>query len=144
MFRNEIRSKIQWICFDYVRFAHGVAGCIGLAYGLAQMYLRAVAGRQVVLYIAFLDEAHGGSSRSVAYLKDARLERSLECRRREGENGLLLQAYAYQSLLSACGGGASASGGGSSLPTEPVTSTVTVTVTVGSLQHTTTFPSTVN
>jgi hypothetical protein len=98
----------------------------------------------VVLYIAFLDEAHGGSSRSVAYLKDARLERSLECRRREGKNELQFQAYAYQSLLSACGGGASASGGGSSLPTEPVTSTVTVTVTVGSLQHATAFSSTVN
>ena len=49
---------------------------------------------QVVLYIALLDEAHGGSSRSVACLKDARLERSLECWRREETNGLLFQPYA--------------------------------------------------
>ena len=62
----------------------------------------------------------------------------------KGKTGCYLQAYAYQSLLSACSGGAPASGGGSSLPTEPFTSTVTVTVTVGSLQHTTTFSSTVN
>ena len=61
------------------------------------MYLRSELRRQVVLDIALLDEAHVGSSGAVAYLKDARLERSLECRRREGENGLLFQAYAYLS-----------------------------------------------
>jgi hypothetical protein len=48
--------------------------------------------------IALPDLAHGDSSGSVAYLKDARLERSLECRRREGKNELLFQAYAYPSL----------------------------------------------
>lgn len=48
--------------------------------------------------IAFEDVAQGGSSRSVAYLKGARLERSRECQRRGGVNGLLLQAYARGSL----------------------------------------------
>jgi hypothetical protein len=41
-------------------------------------------GRQMVIHIAFLEETHDGSSRTVAYLKDGRLERSLDCRRREG------------------------------------------------------------
>ncbi len=98
MFRNEILSKSQWIAFDCSRFGHGVAGCIGLAYRIAQMYLCAEARRQMVLHIALPDLAHGDSSGPVAYLKDARLEPSLECRRREGKNGLLLQAYAYPSL----------------------------------------------
>jgi hypothetical protein len=43
------------------------------------------AGRKMILYIAFLDEAHGSSSRSVTNLNGARLERSMECRRREGK-----------------------------------------------------------
>ena len=98
MFRNEILNKSRWISFDCVRFGHGVAGCIGLAYGLAQIYLCAEARRQMVLHVALLREAHGDSSGLVAYLKDARLERSLECRRREGEDGVLFQAYAYPSL----------------------------------------------
>ena len=98
MFRNEFLSKTRWICLDCVRFGHGVAGCIGPAHGFAQMYFCEERGMQVVLHIAFLDEAHGGSSRSVACLKVTRLERSLECWRREGENELLFQAYAYQSL----------------------------------------------
>jgi hypothetical protein len=62
------------------------------------MYLCVEAGRQMVLHIALPDLAHGDSSGSVAYLKDARLERSLECRRREGENKVLLRAYAHASL----------------------------------------------
>jgi hypothetical protein len=39
----------------------GCARRIGLASGLAQMYFRAETGRQVVLHIAFLDDAHGNS-----------------------------------------------------------------------------------
>ena len=54
----------------------------------SQMYLGAVAGRKVILYICFLDEAHGSSSRSVACLEGARLKRSPECRRREGGNSV--------------------------------------------------------
>ena len=46
MFRNEILSKTRWICLDCVWFAHGVAGCIGLAYGFAQMYFCEEAGMQ--------------------------------------------------------------------------------------------------
>lgn len=41
----------------------------------------------MVIQIAFLEETHDGSSRTVAYLKDGRLERSLYCRRREGGKG---------------------------------------------------------
>src|SRR5208337_1824062 len=93
MFRKEILSKTRWICLDCVWFDHGVAGCIRLAYGFAQMYFCEERGMQVVLHIAALDGTHGGSSRSVACLKVARLERSLECWRREGTNELLFQAY---------------------------------------------------
>jgi len=103
MFRNEVLSKVRRTCIDCVLFGHGAASCIGLAYGHAQMYLCAEARRQMVLDIAFVDETHGGSSGSVAYLKDARLKRSLECRRREGKDGLLLQAYANQSQRAVSG-----------------------------------------
>ena len=53
-----------------------------------------VPGRKVVLHIAFLDDAHGDSSRSLDCLNVARLKRSLECRRREGNNLLLSPSYA--------------------------------------------------
>jgi hypothetical protein len=98
MFRHEIQSKSRWIGFDCVRFGHGIAGCIRLTDRVAQMYFCAEARRQMIPRIALPDLAHGDSSGSVAYLKDARLERSLECRRREGKNELLFQAYAYPSL----------------------------------------------
>jgi hypothetical protein len=48
----------------------------------------------MAFHVVSLDGTHGGSSRSVACLKVARLERSLECWRREGTNALLFQAYA--------------------------------------------------
>jgi N-acetylneuraminic acid mutarotase len=54
---------------------------------------------------------------------------------------LLAMSGAGLSLLSACGGGSSASG---PPPVQPVTSTITVTATAGSLQHTTTLSLTVN
>jgi len=79
MFRNEILSKIRWICLARVRVGHRVAGCIGLAHERAQMYFCEEGGMEVVLHIASFDGTHDGSSRSVAHLKDARLERSLEC-----------------------------------------------------------------
>ncbi len=75
VFRDKVRSKMQWIYLDCVRFGSGEAGCVAQAYGLAEMNLCAVARRQVVLYIALLNQAHGSSSQLVAYLKDARLER---------------------------------------------------------------------
>jgi hypothetical protein len=85
MFRNEIVGKTQWICLNCVRFSYGVAGCIGLAHGRAQMYSCEKGGMQVGPHVASLVGTHDGSSRSVAYLKVARLERRLECGRREGE-----------------------------------------------------------
>jgi len=81
MFREKILSETQWNCLDRVWLSHGEAACVG--YRLAKMYLGAVAGSQVVLYIALFVQTHGGSSRSVACLKGARLKRSLECLRRE-------------------------------------------------------------
>lgn len=51
-------------------------------------------GRKVILDIAFLDEAHVDSSRTVAYLNGARPKRSLDCRRREAKIKLLPEAYA--------------------------------------------------
>jgi len=84
MFCNKILSKTQWICLNRIRFRIGEAGCIGLALERTKMGLCVVAGRQVVLFVASFDQAHGDSSGSVAYLNVARLERSLECQRREG------------------------------------------------------------
>ena len=77
MLRNEILSKSGWSGLNCVQFGHGEAGRIGLAYGVAQMNLCAKARRKMVLHIALPDLAHGDSSGSVAYLNDARLERSL-------------------------------------------------------------------
>jgi N-acetylneuraminic acid mutarotase len=54
---------------------------------------------------------------------------------------LLSMSFAGLGLLSACGGGSSAGG---APPVQPVTSTITVTATAGSLQHTATFSLTVN
>jgi hypothetical protein len=51
---------------------------------LAQMYFRVEAGRQVILYIAFPDDAHGSSCRSFACLEDALVEKNLNA---EGEKG---------------------------------------------------------
>jgi hypothetical protein len=44
-------------------------------------------GMQVVLDFASVDGAHGGSSGSIAYLKDARLERSLSAEGEKGKTG---------------------------------------------------------
>jgi hypothetical protein len=79
MLRDKISREIRF-CIDDVRSAFGDAGCILLG----QMSICPKRGRQMVIHIAFLEETHDGSSRTVAYLKDGRLERSLDCRRREG------------------------------------------------------------
>ena len=36
----------------------------------------------MIIYVRFFDETHGGSSRPVAYLKGARLERNMDSLRR--------------------------------------------------------------
>jgi N-acetylneuraminic acid mutarotase len=57
---------------------------------------------------------------------------------------LLAVSLAGFGLLTSCGGGAGSSTGGGGGGSQPVTSTVTVTATSGSLTHTTTFLLTVN
>jgi N-acetylneuraminic acid mutarotase len=54
---------------------------------------------------------------------------------------LVIPSVLALGLLNGCGGGVS---GGGAAPIQPVTSTVTVTATSGSLQHSTTFSMTVN
>jgi hypothetical protein len=98
MFRKEILSKTHCIWFDCARLDHASVRRIGLPYGRVPQHLCAAARRQENVGFAFLDEAHGGSNRSVTYLKDARLERSLRCWRRENEVVPLSQGYACQSL----------------------------------------------
>ena len=56
-----------------------------LAWGREWMQTCAPLGGKILVHIAFLDEGHGNSDRSVACLNGARLKRSSECRRREGE-----------------------------------------------------------
>ena len=51
-------------------FNVGEAGRIGQACRPKWMFPSLPAGQEVVLYVAFLDETHGISSRSVAYLNE--------------------------------------------------------------------------
>lgn len=90
----EIFIKIRLIWLYFARFGHRRTGRSGLVYRRIQMYLRAMTGRKMILYIALIDEAQNSSSRTVACFNVARLERGLECQRREGKYGLLSQAYA--------------------------------------------------
>jgi hypothetical protein len=55
---------------------------------------------KIILHIAFFDKGHGKSSGSVACLSGARLERNLECRRREGET--LTATSSLRALQFAC------------------------------------------
>ena len=64
--------------------------CIRHALWPVQMNSPMTASGKMILYIAFLDESHGNSGRSVVCLEGARLKRSLECRRREGKTMSLL------------------------------------------------------
>src|SRR5208282_3025581 len=95
MFSDEIGREFGLCCIHDVRLSLRKTGCVGLAFarllGRAQMNLREEGGAHVILHVASINDAHAGSSRSVAEEEDARLERSLECRRREGKNGLLLK-----------------------------------------------------
>ena len=59
------------------------------------------AGSKVTLHVAFLDEDHSNSRGTVASLEGARLERSLDCRRREGES-LLIRAYTRNGSRAGC------------------------------------------
>src|SRR5580698_3655156 len=47
--------------------------------------------RKIILYVSFFNKAHSGSSRPVAYLKGARLERSMDGWRRGIIFGLYLK-----------------------------------------------------
>jgi hypothetical protein len=55
-----------------------MTGDIWLAYWRERKHNFPSSRRKIVFHISFFDEAHGGSSRTVAYLKGARLERSNE------------------------------------------------------------------
>ena len=74
--------------------AAGEAGRIGLAFRLTQMDLCAVVRRQVVLYVAFLDKAHVGSSGSGCVPERCSSGAKPGMPKARRENGLLLQAYA--------------------------------------------------
>lgn len=80
MFSGIVIGKCRGIWFHGVRFGHREAGCIWMGYGPAQVYVSAV-----TFFIGLFGDPHRGSSRSVAYLEIARLERSRERWRREGE-----------------------------------------------------------
>lgn len=87
MFRNKIRSKSLRVRIDWVRFCAGKPGCIGLAFGLDQMKFCVERGMQMVFHVASLGRTHGGSSRSVAYLKDARLAQVWSAEGEKGQKG---------------------------------------------------------
>src|ERR1039458_3253144 len=73
---------------------------MGLACGNKRMCACAPPRGKMLLYIALLDEGHGKSSHSVENLSGARLKRSLECRRREGET--LTATLSLRALQIAC------------------------------------------
>jgi hypothetical protein len=84
MFLREIFNKFPWGRLYCAWFVCEGPWRTGLDQWLAQMFLSAMRAGDGILYIVSLRKAHGGSSRSVACLKRARLERSL---RAEGEKG---------------------------------------------------------
>ena len=84
MFPKEVSGKLGWISRDRSRFRFRKAGGIWLTCGDERMCAGAPPCGKMFLHIAFFDESHGKSSCSVACLNGARLEPSLECRRREG------------------------------------------------------------
>jgi hypothetical protein len=82
MLPEKVLAEFGWICGVCTRLR-----CRNSrrAYGGARLYACMPACGKIVRHIAFLYEGHGNSSRSAACLSGTRLERSLECRRREGE-----------------------------------------------------------
>jgi len=83
MFLHEVFGKSQPIDLRCLRFCPGGVDLAGLPRRPAWMLTLAAADRETSPFIVIFEDAHSGSSRSVACLNDARLVRSLECSRRD-------------------------------------------------------------
>jgi hypothetical protein len=57
---------------------------------MIRVYLRAVVGRQMILFVGLFDETHSEFQSRGLIAWNARLKRSEECQRRERDGGLLL------------------------------------------------------
>jgi hypothetical protein len=66
MFRNKVGVKTRRTGFGNAGFRLGETGRIGLALRRAQVDFRQERWAKMVLYIASIEVAHGGSIRSVA------------------------------------------------------------------------------
>lgn len=75
-------------------FVNREAGCIGLAQRPVQMYPFLMVGRQVILDIAFLDEAHGNSNLLGCVLKRCSSGAKPGLLKARREKLILLRAYA--------------------------------------------------
>ena len=82
----EILSESGRACLNGDLICFGESGGIWLAHR-RDVDMVVMPGRKVILNIAFLYETHGDSDHSFRCLNVARLKRSMECRRREGEIG---------------------------------------------------------
>ena len=69
-------TRLWFVYFRFAGLVSRMAGGIWLTYWPERKHNFPSPRRKIVLYISFFDKAHGGSSRTVAYLKGARLERS--------------------------------------------------------------------
>jgi hypothetical protein len=85
MFSDEVLYKACGIGLKCRGFSGGEARYVELVCSEKGAAGGAAAGGQMVLDITFTERAHASSSRSVECLNGARLELSLECRRRGGE-----------------------------------------------------------
>jgi hypothetical protein len=83
MFLREVFGKCQPIDLCFLRSFPGGVDLAGLPSRPAWKLTLAAADRETSPRYLFLEDAHCGSHRSVACLNDARLERSLECSRRD-------------------------------------------------------------
>lgn len=82
MFQREIFGKSQSIHPCFVRLDVGRRCFVGVAQPPGRMTTHVLTGR-LIFYVAFPEDVHRSSSRSVSCLNDARRERSLESSRRE-------------------------------------------------------------
>ncbi len=97
MVAKKVLGKLRSFRTDPARLRPGEAGCIRLACSLKWMQACSPPRGKIFVHIALLDEGHGTFGRSVASLNGARLERSLECRRREEETPTItLSLRAFQ------------------------------------------------
>ena len=83
MFLREVFGKCQPIDLCFLRSFPGGVDLAGLPSRPAWKLTLAAADRETSLRYFYFEDAHSASSRSVACLNDARLERSLECSRRD-------------------------------------------------------------